>query len=270
MKRFTTLCLNSNFDVLYQSNNGKKYGIRKTAVGDRVRVREDLKTDHWYGLIYFAPGMKKHCGQETIIETVNPRSYFLVNIAPWNFSDEMLEPATTSDASETIPSDSTPKPKNIKKIIRRAQKNGTPVKLENGEKVYLQPKIKQVTGGLGGPYEIYERTKNHTTRKWTLKGEYFANQHNSRDIIDAWTPPPIEQMPIDHPIYVRDCEVAPWKKKHFAGINPDKASRHRIKAFYNGKTSYTENVSANWVYYQYPTTAELIGTSWENSPFVRD
>ena len=32
-KRFPTLCLTQSFDVLYQSKNGKKYGIRKTAIG---------------------------------------------------------------------------------------------------------------------------------------------------------------------------------------------------------------------------------------------
>ena len=32
IKRFPTLCLTPTFDALYQSNNGKRYGIRKTAI----------------------------------------------------------------------------------------------------------------------------------------------------------------------------------------------------------------------------------------------
>lgn len=239
----------------------------KFKVGDRVRVRDDLQSGNWYGGIYFATEMEQCCGQEKTIKHARQTSYKLCDAEAWSFSAAMLELVKASDANAVNPSDSTPKPKKIKKIIRRAQKNGTPVKLRNGEKIYLQPKAKQAQVKI---YEIRERTENAPSRDWTLKGEYYRNFSHPYDIIDAWTPPPIEQMPIDHPIYVRDCEVAPWKKKHFAGINPDKASRHRIKAFYNGKTSYTENVSANWVYYQYPTTAELIGTSWENSPFVRD
>ena len=41
IKRFPTLCLTQSFDVLYQSNNGKKYGIRKTAVGHYGAVELD-------------------------------------------------------------------------------------------------------------------------------------------------------------------------------------------------------------------------------------
>ena len=41
IKRFPTLCLTQSFDVLYQSNNGKKYGIRKTAIGQYGAIELD-------------------------------------------------------------------------------------------------------------------------------------------------------------------------------------------------------------------------------------
>lgn len=41
IKRFPTLCLTQSFDVLYQSNNGKKYGIRKTAIGHYGAIELD-------------------------------------------------------------------------------------------------------------------------------------------------------------------------------------------------------------------------------------
>ncbi len=41
IKRFPTLCLTPTFDVLYYSNNGKKYGIRKTAIGHYGAIELD-------------------------------------------------------------------------------------------------------------------------------------------------------------------------------------------------------------------------------------
>ena len=62
-------------------------------VGDKVRVRKDLKSNEWYGRVTFTLKMKKYFeGMETTIEDVDcDGGYFLTGCEDYVFTDEMLE-----------------------------------------------------------------------------------------------------------------------------------------------------------------------------------
>ena len=62
-------------------------------VGDKVRVRKDLKSNEWYGQVTFTLKMKKYFeGIETTIEDVDcDGEYFLTGCEDYIFTDEMLQ-----------------------------------------------------------------------------------------------------------------------------------------------------------------------------------
>ena len=64
----------------------------KYKVGDKVKVRENLKTGKTYGEMFFSEQMKEHRGQIVTIKVVNDEGYHIEEDKQnWYWSDEMLE-----------------------------------------------------------------------------------------------------------------------------------------------------------------------------------
>lgn len=65
----------------------------KYKVGDKVRVREDLKEGERYGKYYFVPPMWEYIGQIVTIKKVCSNRYYIAeDIGTWTWTDKMLEP----------------------------------------------------------------------------------------------------------------------------------------------------------------------------------
>lgn len=71
-------------------------------VGDKVKVRSDLKCEEYYGGITFNFEMNKFKGMEITIARVNYDGYYEVLETPYIFTDEMLEPVEGMSAEEAI------------------------------------------------------------------------------------------------------------------------------------------------------------------------
>lgn len=64
----------------------------KYKVGDKVRVRKDLKANESYGNETFMPEMKKFKGKKVTIAKVHGNRYYIrEDKNKWNYTDEMLE-----------------------------------------------------------------------------------------------------------------------------------------------------------------------------------
>lgn len=74
----------------------------KYKVGDKVKVRSDLKCEEYYGGITFNFEMNKFKGMEITIARVNYGGYYEVLETLYNFTDEMLEPVEEMSAEEAI------------------------------------------------------------------------------------------------------------------------------------------------------------------------
>lgn len=81
----------------------------KYKVGDKVRVKKDLKGGEHYGGLYFGYGMENFCGKEFVITRIyNATNISLAGVFGWCFSEEMLEPVNnskiviTTDGKETL------------------------------------------------------------------------------------------------------------------------------------------------------------------------
>lgn len=74
----------------------------KYKVGDKVKVRSDLKCEEYYGGITFNFEMNKFKGMEITIARVNYGGYYEVLETPYNFTDEMLEPVEEMSAEEAV------------------------------------------------------------------------------------------------------------------------------------------------------------------------
>ena len=72
----------------------------KYKVGDKVKVRSDLKCEEYYGGITFNFEMNKFKGMEITIARVNYGGYYEVLETPYNFTDEMLESVEEMSAEE--------------------------------------------------------------------------------------------------------------------------------------------------------------------------
>lgn len=66
-------------------------------VGDRVRVKTNLKGGERYGDMYFSPDMEEYRGKEYTVIAIDKCGYYLEGVGrpfgPWSFRDEMLDPA---------------------------------------------------------------------------------------------------------------------------------------------------------------------------------
>lgn len=74
----------------------------KYKVGDKVKVKSDLKCEEYYGGITFNFEMNKFKGMEITIARVNYGGYYEVLETPYNFTDEMLEPVEEMSTEEAI------------------------------------------------------------------------------------------------------------------------------------------------------------------------
>lgn len=74
----------------------------KYKVGDKVKVRSDLKCEEYYGGITFTFKMNRFKGMEFTIARVNYGGYYEVLETPYNFTEEMLEPVEEMSAEEAI------------------------------------------------------------------------------------------------------------------------------------------------------------------------
>lgn len=74
----------------------------KYKVGDKVKVRSDLKCKNYYDGVPFTYEMNRFKGTEFTIARVNYSGYYEVLETPYNFTDEMLEPVEEMSAEEAI------------------------------------------------------------------------------------------------------------------------------------------------------------------------
>ena len=74
----------------------------KYKVGDKVKVRTDLKGDEYYGGVPFSSEMNRFKGMEFTIVKVDNAGYYEVLETLYNFTDEMLEPVEEMSAEEAI------------------------------------------------------------------------------------------------------------------------------------------------------------------------
>lgn len=74
----------------------------KYKVGDKVKVRSDLKCEEYYGGVPFPSEMKRFKGMELTIARVNNGGYYEVLETPYTFANEMLEPVEEMSAEEAL------------------------------------------------------------------------------------------------------------------------------------------------------------------------
>lgn len=74
----------------------------KYKVGDKVKVRSDLKCEEYYGGVPFNSEMNRFKGMEFTIARVNNGGYYEVLETLYNFTNEMLEPVEEMSAEEAI------------------------------------------------------------------------------------------------------------------------------------------------------------------------
>lgn len=74
----------------------------KYKVGDKVKVRSDLKCEEYYGGVPFNSEMNRFKGMEFTIARVNNGGYYEVLETLYNFTDEMFEPVEEMSAEEAI------------------------------------------------------------------------------------------------------------------------------------------------------------------------
>ena len=74
----------------------------KYKVGDKVRVREDLKCGEYYGGVPFTSEMNKFKGMEFIIARVNNVGCYEVLETLYDFTEEILEPVEEMSAEEAL------------------------------------------------------------------------------------------------------------------------------------------------------------------------
>lgn len=74
----------------------------KYKVGDKVKVRSDLRCEEYYDGVPFSSEMNRFKGMEFTIARVNNGGYYEVLETLYNFTNEMLEPVEEMSAEEAI------------------------------------------------------------------------------------------------------------------------------------------------------------------------
>lgn len=74
----------------------------KYKVGDKVKVRSDLKCEEYYGGVPFTSEMNRFKGMEFTIARVNNGGDYKVLETPYTFANEMLEPVEEMSAEEAL------------------------------------------------------------------------------------------------------------------------------------------------------------------------
>jgi len=66
----------------------------KYQVGDKIKIKVNLKGGKQYGNIYFSFDMKKYCGKEYIVSSIEKNrgiDCYKIPEAEWFFSEEMVQ-----------------------------------------------------------------------------------------------------------------------------------------------------------------------------------
>ena len=71
----------------------------KYKVGDKVRVRKDLKSGNFYGKDYYISSMDKFKGEKCVITEIWDQSYQINNFGYW-WSEEMFESVNDEEVLE--------------------------------------------------------------------------------------------------------------------------------------------------------------------------
>lgn len=75
----------------------------KYKVGDKVRVKENLQEDVFYGKVPYAKMMEKYKGEVLTIDSISKNYYFVKeDYGKYKWTDEMLEPVEEMSAEEAI------------------------------------------------------------------------------------------------------------------------------------------------------------------------
>ena len=157
-------------------------------------------------------------------------------------------------------------------IIQAAITNRTPVKLRDGSKAFVVYDARKYKFDfIIGTHPIVGMKHDGEGLTWSPSGKYTVTHgsESSNDIVGEWVEPhPLEKMPIDHPIYVRDAAHQRWIVGHFSNFCSDYL--YSIQVYCDGQTSITTDSTISWKEYRLPTADELKGTAWEGSKFVAE
>lgn len=108
----------------------------KFKVGDKVRIRTDLKINKKYGNQYFVNNMNQHKGKIAIIEQVL-NNYYSINLDHYHWTDEMLEQLNVDLTISQLQSE-------IDKLSNKVREEYSHV-ISNRDKVnYLKEQLKQL------------------------------------------------------------------------------------------------------------------------------
>lgn len=108
----------------------------KFKVGDRVRIRTDLKICEKYGSQYFVRDMNQHKGEIAIITRVFD-DYYFINLDSFNWTDEMLKPFDADLTISQLQSE-------IDKLSNKVQEEYSNVISNRGKVNYLKEQLKQL------------------------------------------------------------------------------------------------------------------------------
>lgn len=92
----------------------------KYKIGDKVRVREDLIVDQWYGNDKFCSGMYSFEGQTVTIKIVKENKYLIEeDLENWNWTDEMFSEKISKDfiSEEPVSQNTIPEEEKSSNII---------------------------------------------------------------------------------------------------------------------------------------------------------
>lgn len=146
----------------------------KFKVGDRVRIRTDLKIFEKYGSQYFVRNMNQHKGEIAIITRVFD-DYYFINLDSFYWTDEMLKPCDAVLTISQLQSE-------IDKLSNKVQEEYSKV-ISNRDRVnYLKEQLKQLKEEENKPI-LNEEEKEYLSvviRPFKDKVKYIAKYGDSR------------------------------------------------------------------------------------------
>ena len=75
----------------------------KYKIGDKIRVKNNLQDDVFYGKVPYAKTMEKYKGEVLTIDSISKEYYFVKeDYGKFKWTDEMLEPVEEMSAEEAI------------------------------------------------------------------------------------------------------------------------------------------------------------------------
>ena len=149
----------------------------KYKVGDKVRVREDLVADQWYGDDIFTPEMDSFKGQVVTIKKIRENKYVIEeDHGDWNWTDEMFLPIIKYKIGDKV-------------IVREDLE---PYQRYRGQSFVasmtpFKGKIVTIYDVIDGDYRIKEDNQNW---RWTeemfsekVSEDFSSEESDSKDII---------------------------------------------------------------------------------------